>query len=115
LHCTLQLHGYFSITIACVGAVQLADMMLSPRGMTSEMVNTPSGERVSSTRVAVCKRCRTGLKGGRVPHFAIANHFAIGALPPEFADTTWAEFALVSSILRTRFAYAFRYIGCAHV
>jgi hypothetical protein len=46
--------------------------------------------------IVECRRCRTDLKGGRVPALATANHNYLGPVPPELQDLTVVEEAMIS-------------------
>jgi hypothetical protein len=46
--------------------------------------------------IVVCRRCRTDLKGGRVPALSMANRNYLGPVPQELQDLTVVEEAMIS-------------------
>lgn len=57
--------------------------MLDGRGIKDRTEN--------GLQLQICTECRSGLKKGKVPRLALANHLYRGTLPDEFKDLTWVE------------------------
>ncbi|KAJ7440964.1 hypothetical protein FB451DRAFT_1414888 [Mycena latifolia] len=68
-----------------------SDLLLDPRAACIE-----SDPETFELVLVRCKVCRSALKGNRVPPNAMSNYNFIGPVPPELADLTVVEEAMIA-------------------
>ena len=79
-------------------------MLLSPRACYLEAPN-----RHAAAGFSCCKSCKSSLKKGKMPKYAIANNYCFGTPPQCLLDLTEVEMALLTPV--KTYGYCFSYTG----
>ncbi|KAJ4479508.1 hypothetical protein C8J55DRAFT_407506, partial [Lentinula edodes] len=82
--------------------LEVPGVLRVPRLHSSEPVRERSGPIIDNTCKMICNSCRSDLRTGKVPRYALCNGLWLGEVPPELKHLTFYERMLVSRVRHSK-------------